>query len=162
MFALLPLALAVLGAPTLPSACNVFSKAEAQAYVGVTISRVIGEEPEPDEDTGGIHTTCTYLAGKQALVISIEEFPSAPAARKKVTAEYLKSHNSDDEDAPAPTVEPEPGLGDQGYYGQTEHAAMMVMLKGARAYGVILGGAAPKPADRATLRKLVTALAGKI
>jgi hypothetical protein len=36
------------------------------------------------------------------------------------------------------------------------------MVKGAHAYGAVLGGTPPKPADRAALRKLVTALAGKV
>ena len=58
-------------------------------------------------------------------------------------------------------VEPESGLGDQGFYGHSEHAAMMVMVKGTRAYAAVFGGPPPKPTDRATLHKLVTMLAAK-
>ena len=162
---ILPIALALLGAtgaPTLPSACSVMTKAEAQAYLGSPVSRVMPEEPEPDAETGSIHTTCTFLGTGRALVISIDEFKSADAAQKKMTAEYLKSQDSDDEGAPPPTIEPESGLGDRAYYGYSDHAALILMVKGAHAYGAVLGGTPPKPADRAALRKLVTALAGKV
>jgi hypothetical protein len=138
------------------------TKAEAQAYLGAPISRVMPEEPTSDEETGSIHTTCTFLGTGRALVISIDEFKSADAAQKKMTAEHLKAQDTDDEGGPPPAVEPESGLGDRAYYGQSEHAAMILMVKGAHAYGAILGGTPPKPADRAALRKLVTALAGKV
>ena len=158
---LLPLTLALLGAPTLPSACTLMTKAEAQAYLTGPIAQVVPEEPAPDEDTGSVHTSCTFMARGLALVIAVDEFPSANAARKTMTAEYLKSQKGGDEDAPPPTVEPESGLGDQAFYGHSEHAAMMVMVKGAHAYAAVFGGAPPRPTDRATLRKLVTMLAGK-
>ena len=162
---ILPIALALIGAtsvPTLPSACSVLTKAEAQAYLGAPISRVIPEEPEPDAEIGSIHTTCTFLGTGRALVISIDEFKSGDAAQKKMTAEYLKGQDTDDDGGSAPTIEPETGLGDRAFYGQSGHAAMILMLKGAHAYGAILGGTPPKPADHAALRKLVTALAAKV
>ena len=162
MLAFLPLAFALHGAPALPSACAVLSKAEAQAYVGEPIARVVPEEPEPDEETGSIHTTCTFMGESRALVISIDEFTTADAARKKMTAEYLKAQDTGDDDDGPQKIEPESGLGDRAYYGQSPHAAMILMVKGARAYGAVLGGAPPKPADRAALRKLVTMLAGKV
>lgn len=162
MPALLQLALALLGAPTLPSACTVLSKAEAEAYLGTPISRVIPDEPAPDEDTGSIHTSCTFLAGSRALVIAIDEFPSAAAARKGMTADYMKSRDVGGEGAPKPTVEPEGDLGDQAFYGYSNHAAMMTMVKGVRAYAAVFGGAPPRSGDRAALRKLVTAMAGKV
>jgi hypothetical protein len=161
MIALLPFALALLGAPALPSACSVMSRAEAQGYVGEPISQVIPEEPAPDEETGSLHTTCTYMGKARALVISIDEFKSADEAQKKMTAEYLKAQDTDDDEAPPPSIEPESGLGDRAYYGQSPHAAMILMVRGARAYGAVLGGTAPKATDRAALRKLVLAIAGK-
>lgn len=161
MVAMLPFALALLGAPALPSACSVMSRAEAQGYVGEPISQVVPEAPAPDGETGSIHTTCTYMGKTRALVISIDEFTSADAARKKMTAEYLKAQDTDDDEGPPPTVEPESGLGDRAYYGQSPHAAMILMVKGARAYGAVLGGTAPKATDRTALRKLVLAIAGK-
>jgi hypothetical protein len=78
-----------------------------------------------------------------------------------MTAEYLKAQDTDDDEGPPPTIEPERGLGDRAYYGQSPHAAMILMVKGARAYGAVLGGTAPKPTDRTALRKLVLAIAGK-
>jgi len=161
MVAMLSFALALLGTPVLPSACSVMSRAEAQGYVGEAISQVIPEEPAPDEATGSIHTTCTYMGKARALVISIDEFKSADAAQKKMTAEYLKAQDTDDDEAPPPTIEPENGLGDRAYYGQSPHAAMILMVKGARAYGAVLGGTVPKATDRTALRKLVLAIAGK-
>ena len=53
-------------------------------------------------------------------------------------------------------------MGDRAYYGQSANAAMILMVKGARAYGAVLGGTRPKAADRAALRKLVTTLARKM
>ena len=50
---------------------------------------------------------------------------------------------------------------DDGGYGHSERAAIILMVKGAHAYGAVIGGARPKPGDRAALRKLVTALAAK-
>jgi hypothetical protein len=161
MPALLPLALALRGAPVLPSACSVMTKTEAQAYLGSAVSRVIPEEPKPDEETGALHTTCTFMGAGRVLMISLAEFKSADAAQKKMTAEYLKAQGPGEEDEPPPTVEPESGLGDLAYYGQSAHSAMIIMLKGAHAYSAILGGTPPKPGDRAALRKLVTTLAGK-
>ena len=157
----LPLIFALLGAPTLPSACTLMTKTEAQAHLAGPIVRVVPEEPAPDEDTGSIHTSCTFMTRGLALVSAIDEFPSAAAARKTMTAEYMKSRNAGDEDAPPPIVEPESGLGDQAFYSHSDRAAMMAMVKGTRAYAAVFGGAAPRPTDRATLRKLVTVLAGK-
>ena len=131
MVAMLPFALALLGAPALPSACSVMSRAEAQGYVGEPISQVVPEAPAPDEETGSIHTTCTYIGKARALVISIDEFKSADAAQRKMTAEYLKAQDTDDDEGPPPTIEPESGLGDRAYYGQSPHAAMILMVKGA-------------------------------
>ena len=162
---ILPVALALLvaaGAPTLPSACSIMTKAEAQAYLGSAVSRVIPEEPEPDEETGALHTTCTFMGAGRVLMISLAEFKSADAAQKKMTAEYLKAQGPGEEDGPPPTVEMESGLGDRAYYGQSARSAMIIMLKGAHAYSAILGGAPPKSADRAALRKLITTLAGKV
>ena len=156
-----PLILALLGAHTLPSACTLMTKTEAQAHLAGPIVRVVPEEPAPDEDTGSIHTSCTFMGRGVALVIAVDEFPSAAAAKKTMTAEYMKAHNGGDEDAPPLMVEPESGLGDQGFYGHSEHAAMMVMVKGTRAYAAVFGGPPPKPTDRATLHKLVTMLAAK-
>jgi hypothetical protein len=79
-----------------------------------------------------------------------------------MTAEYLKAQDTDDEGGSPPTIEPESGLGDRAFYGQSEHAAMILMVKGPHAYGAVLGGTPPKPTDRAALRKLVTQLAGKV
>jgi hypothetical protein len=162
MLAFLPLAFALHGVPTLPAACTVLSKAEAQVYVGEPIARVMPEEPALDAETGSIHTTCTFMGEGRALVISIDEFKSADAARKKMTAAYLKAQDTSDDDDGPQKIEPESGLGDQAYYGQSPHAAMILMVKGVRAYGAVLGGAPPRPADRAALRKLVTVLAGKV
>lgn len=162
---ILPVALALLvaaGAPTLPSACSIMTKAEAQAYLGSAVSRVVPEEPEPDEETGALHTTCTFMGAGRVLMISLAEFKSADAAQKKMTAEYLKAQGPGAEDGPPPTVEMESGLGDRAYYGQSARSAMIIMLKGAHAYSAILGGAPPKSADRAALRKLITTLAGKV
>jgi len=161
MVATLPFVLALLGAPALPSACSVMSRAEAQGYVGEPISQVVPEAPAPDGETGSIHTTCTYMGKTRALVISIDEFTSAAAAQEKMTAEYLKAQDTDDDEGPPPTIEAESGLGDRAYYGQSPHAAMILMVKGARAYGAVLGGTAPKATDRMALRKLVLAIAGK-
>lgn len=162
MLAFLPLAFALHGAPALPSACAVLSKAEAQVYVGEPIARVMSEEPAPDAETGSIHTTCSFMGESRALVISIDEFKSADAARRTMTAEYLKAQDTGDDDDGPQKIEPESGLGDQAFYGQSPHAAMLLMVKDARAYGAVLGGAPPAPADRATLRKLVTSLAGRV
>jgi hypothetical protein len=162
MLALLQLVLALPMGPALPSACSVLSKGEAQAYVGERIARMLPEEPEPDPETGSIHTTCTYMGEGRALVISIDEFKTPEAARKKMTAEYLKAQDTRDDDDGPPKIEPESALGDQAFYGQSAHAAMILMVKGARAYGAVLGGTPPKPADRAALRKLVMALAAKV
>lgn len=161
MPALVPLALALLGAPVLPSACSVMTKAEAQAYLGSAVSRVIPEEPEPDEESGALLTTCTFMGAGRVLMISLAEFKSADAAQKKMTAEYLKAMGPHEEDEPPANVEPESGLGDRAYYGHSARSAMIIMLKGVHAYSAILGGTPPKPDDRAALRKLVTALAGK-
>jgi hypothetical protein len=161
MLPALPLALALLGAPPLPSACSVLTKAEAQTYLGQPVVRAVPEAPAPDPEAGSIHTSCTFMGQGRALVISIDEFPTAAAAQQKMTAEHLKSQGDEDEEAPA-KIEPESGLGDRAFFGQSAHAAMVLMLKGTHAYGAILGGSAPAPTDRAALRKLVLAVAGRV
>ena len=155
------LALTLLGLAPIPPACATRTKAEAQAFVGQPIERMIPEDPEPDRETGSIHTTCTYMGKTLALVISIDEFPSAAAAAKKMTAEYLASQDTGDDEGPPPKIEPESGLGDAGYYGRSAHAAMILMVKGPLAYGAILGGNGIGPEDRAKLRQIVTAIAAK-
>ena len=156
------LALTLLAASPPPPACGTMTKAEAQAFLGQPVERVIPEAPEPDEETGSVHTTCTFMGKTRALIISIDEFPSAAAATKKMNAEYLASRDMGDDDGPPPKVEPEQGLGDAGYYAQSQHGAMILMLKGARAYGAVLGGAVtPGPGDRAMLRNVVAGVAAK-
>lgn len=162
MLPVFPIALALFGAPPLPSACSVMTKAEAQVYLGQPVLQAVPEAPEPDEDTGSIHTSCTFSGRGRALVISIDEFPSAEAALKTMTAEYLKSQNAGEDGGPPPKIEPEAGLGDRGYYSQASYAAAVMMVKGARAYAAALGGTPPAPGDRAALRKIVLAVAGKM
>ena len=110
-----------------------------------------------------MHTTCTFMGKTKALVISLTEFKSAAAAAKKVTAEYLAKQDNGDDDGPPAKIEPEGGLGDKAFYRRSAHAAMVLMLKGTRTYGAVLGGGLPAGADpRASLRKIVVGVAAKV
>ncbi len=151
--------LPLLAATPIPDPCALITKAEAQVLIGEPVTSTSKEPAEPDEDTGGIQTSCTFMGKTGALIIAVLEFKSAAEATKKITVEFLKKQ---DEEA-APTVAPEPGLGDRAFFGHTPRSAMMLAQKGARAYVATVGGriSAAPTTYRARLRTLVAAMAAK-
>ena len=151
--------LTLLAATPVPDPCAMITKAEAQVLIGEPVTSTSKEPAEPDEDTGAIQTSCTFMGKTSALIIAVLEFKSAAEATKTITVEYLKKQ---DEEA-APTVVPEPGLGDRAFFGHTPHSAMMLAQKGARAYVATVSGrgTSATTAYRAKLHTLVAAMAAK-
>jgi len=61
--------------------CDLLDRAAAGALLGAPVTKMEPSGPEPDEDSGGSRTTCTYQAGQAMLiVIRLEEFDYAGAA----------------------------------------------------------------------------------
>lgn len=151
--------LTLLAATPVPDPCAMITKAEAQVLIGESVTSTSKEPAEPDEDTGGIQTSCTFMGKTNALIIAVLEFKSAAEATKKITVEFLKKQ---DEEA-APNVVSEPGLGDRAFFGHTPHSAMMLAQKGNRAYVATVGGrlATAATAYRARLHSLLAAMAAK-
>ncbi|MFN0179057.1 MAG: hypothetical protein ACKVZ0_09670 [Gemmatimonadales bacterium] len=151
--------LTLLAASPVPDPCAMITKSEAQVLIGEPVASTSKEPPEPDEDTGAIQTSCTFMGKTKALVIAVLEFKSAAEATKAITAEFLKSQ---DEEA-APNIVDESGLGDRAYFSHTPRAAMMLARKGARAYVATVGGklTAAGASYRGRLHTLVAAMAAK-
>ncbi len=144
--------------PPIPDPCKLVSRVEAQGFLSEAIADTVREEPEPDEDSGGVITTCGYLAKTVHFYVTVVEFKSPAEAAGKVTIQFFKARKA------APTVEPEPGLGDRALFGYSAEAVMMVVLKGPRAYAIGLVGAIAKGdavRHRAAFHKLLAAVAAK-
>ena len=151
--------LTLLAAAPIPDPCAMITKTEAQVLIGEPVTGTSKEPAEPDEDTGGIQTSCTFMGKTKALIVAVLEFKSAAEATKKITVEFLKSQDKE----AAPTIVPEPGLGDRAFFGHTTHSAMMLAQKGARAYVATVGGrfTAATTTYRARLHTLVATMAAK-
>jgi hypothetical protein len=143
-----------------PGPCDLLSKSDASALLGQPVTAVDHVGPQPDEDTGGTLDYCVYRTATSAMTVSEVVFPSAAAAKKAVTQEFLLGQ-MDAEDA---SVEAESGIGEQGWWGHSGKGAQYVVIKGATVLAVGLGGQGIKdPAShKAALRAAIISAAGKL
>jgi hypothetical protein len=156
---LLPL-LALSLTQTAKNACSLVTKAEASSVLGKPISAATAAPPAPDEDSKGILSYCTYRAEGAAVVVSLVTFPSASAAERAVTKEFIRERLEGD----TATIETETGLGDRAFWAYTESGAEYVVVRGSSVVGVIVGGRGLKPAAgyKSELRKAVAAAVSRL
>lgn len=161
MISALSLSLALLiSAAHVAGPCDLLDPATVSELLGQPLTRGVPAGPEPDEDTGGTLSYCTYHAGPTALIVSQVAFESAAAARKATTKELVAGRLEDDLMA----LKEEPGLGDKAFWAYTPQGAEYVVLKGPSVLGLALGGRLPKPpasyqaALRAAAAKAITRL----
>ena len=142
-----------------PGPCDLLSRDAAGQVLGQPAATITPSGPEPDEDTGGTRTVCVYQAGERMLIVTRVAFASAAAA-KDATTQELVGERLGDEDV---TVTEEPGLGDKAFWAVTPRSAEYIVLKGATALGLALGGM-PKAASayQAQLRAATVTATGKL
>lgn len=135
--------------------CELMDRATVVALLGQKSTTGTPSGPEPDEDSGGTVSYCTYRAGTAALILSQVTFATAAAAGKATTRELVTSRMDGDE---AKIVD-EPGLGDRAFWAYTTEGAEIVVLKGSVVLGVALGGqlANPPASYRKALRAATVA-----
>lgn len=114
--------------------------------------------PEKDDDTGGISTTCSFVAaGKVVLAIRVE-FTSAAEAKKKVTPAFIKDSVAGENTK----VTEEKGIGDLAFWAVSDDGASFVMLAGARVFSIGMGGSQKDAvAKKVAMIKLTQTLAGR-
>ncbi len=139
--------------------CDLLSPAAASQLLGRPVSAGTPSGPEPDEDTDGTRTVCVYQAGGRMVIVIRVVFATAARAREASTEQAVKDRLSEE----SFTVTPEPGLGDQAFWAQSEGAAEIVARKGTSIVAVLLGGMPQPPASyhpqlRATLTTALNAL----
>lgn len=142
-----------------PGWCAGIDKAQVGSLLGAAVPAPLQAGPERDEDSGGVNTTCAFVASPKGVVAIRVEFASAAEARKHVSIEYLKNQQQNDEDVKY--VE-EKGIGDRAFWAVSDEGAFYAILQGARLYGVGLGGMDGKVAasKKPAILKLVQSLLG--
>lgn len=151
MMSLLSLSIALAAsAGPVAGPCDLVDRAAATEILGQPVTSGVAAGPEPDEDTGGTLTYCTYRAGSAALIVSRVTFGTAAAARHATTKELVAGRLEDEMKA----LTEEPGLGDKAFWAYTDTGAEYVVLKGSTVLGLGLGGGLPKPpaSYKSTLR----------
>jgi len=139
--------------------CDLLDRAAAGALLGAPVTKMEPSGPEPDEDSGGSRTTCTYQAGQAMLLVLRLDFPDAAAARAIASAEIEPEKLAEQK----ATATPETGLGDKAWLIRAPAAIEYVVVKGPTVLTLALGGM-PKPLEtyEAQLRASTTAAAGKL
>lgn len=121
--------------------CDLLDRATVVALLGTTSSAGIPSGPEPDEDTDGTVSYCTFKGAAGAMILSQVTFASPAAARKAATKELVTARM----DGEGATISEEPGLGEKAWWAYTAEGAQIVVLKGPVVLGVAIGGGLPKP-----------------
>jgi len=139
--------------------CDLLDRAAAGALLGAPVTKMEPSGPEPDEDSGGSRTTCTYQAGQAMLIVIRLDFPDAAAASAIAWAE-IEPEKLGEQKASA---KPEAGLGEKAWLIRAPSAIEYVVVKGSTVLTLALGGVS-KPLDtyEAQLRTSATAAAGKL
>ena len=139
--------------------CSLLSQPDAATLLAQPVTQVTPAGPQPEEDSGGQLSYCTYRAAATAVVVSVVEFSSAAEAQKQLT-KNLVQERMDAEDA---KISEEPGVGEKSFYGVSTRGAMFVFLKKNKVVGVAIGG---KPgqavASKEALRSAAQAVASKV
>lgn len=139
--------------------CSLLSQADATALLAQPVTQVTPAGPEPDEDSGGQLTYCTYRAATAAVIVSVVEFASSAEARKQLT-KNLVQERMDAEDA---KVTEESGVGERSFYAVSSTGSMYVFLKNNKVVGVAIGGKPGKArASKEALRSAAQAVASKV
>ena len=161
MWSLVALSVTLVGNPP-PGPCDLLDRAAVSALLGAPAPAGHPSGPEPDEDTGGTLSYCTYPAGAVAVVVTRTTYASAAEAAKATTKELVASHMDDEEKTS--TVAEKSGLGDKAYWAYNDRGAEYVVLKGADVVAVALGGRVPKPpaSYEGALRTAAAAAAAKL
>jgi hypothetical protein len=159
---LVALALAVALAPPVPRAtgpCDLLDPATVTALLG-TPAKGMSAGPEPDEDTDGQLSYCSYREGRLGLIVSQVEFKTAAAARKATTEQLVRGRLDDE----VIELKEQPGVGDKAYWAYTERGGSYTVLTGANVVSVALGGGLPKPPKtyQDALRAAATAAVSKM
>ncbi len=121
--------------------CALIDRATVVALLGPAGSAGTQAPPEPDEDTGGTLSYCTFRSGTGGLILSKVTFATAAAALKATTKELVSSRMEGD----GATIADETGLGDKAYWAYTSEGAEFVVVKGSVVVAVALGGQLPNP-----------------
>ncbi len=135
--------------------CSLLSRADAALVLGTAPVQITPAGPEPDEDSPGRLSYCTYRAAASALIVSVVEFTSADEARKQLTRNLVQGRMEADD---AKVVD-EVGVGEKSFYGESGKGAMFVFLKKNKVLGIGIGGA---PAKKTTSSKEVLRHAAQI
>jgi len=121
--------------------CGLLDRATVVALLGSSSAGGIASGPEPDEDSGGTVSYCTFKGGTGAMVVSQVTFASPEAARNAATKELVAGRMEGEE----AKISEEPGLGEKAWWTYTTEGAQFVVLKGTVVLGVAIGGGLPNP-----------------
>lgn len=144
---------------TAPGPCDLLSRDAAAQVLGQPATTATPSGPEEDEETGGSRTICVYQVGERMLIVTRVIFASAAEAREATTQELVGERLGGDD----VTVKEEAGLGDRAFWAHTAKSAEYIVLKGASALGVTLGGMPKPPASyQAQLRAATAAATAKL
>jgi hypothetical protein len=141
--------------------CTLLTPDEVTAVLRTPVEDATADGPYQDEETGASQETCVYQAGENALVISVETFPTAAEAEKAMTRLFV-AQEVDSEDTSIVATEPsQPG---KAYWASTAKAATIIAQRDARTISVgVKGSQLAKPESyRAALRKALRDAAGRV
>lgn len=129
------------GASPKANPCDLLDRATVVALLGPTTSAGTPSGPEPDDDTDGTVSYCTFKGATGAMILSQVTFASPAAARKAASKELVTARMDGDR----ATISEEPGLGERAWWAYTAEGAQVVVLQGPVVLGVAIGGGLPKP-----------------
>lgn len=115
--------------------CALITPAEAAQITGARPTSVLPYGPEADPETRASVRWCVMSGTPVGLIVYAETFATPAAALKTMTREHILSLMDSDV-----TVEAEAGLGDRAFWAHSDTAARMVVIRGATAVSILIGG----------------------
>ena len=143
-----------------PGPCDLVDRVVVARLLGHPITATSPAPEQPDDETGGRLSYCTYEGGPAGLVVSVVRFGS-PAEARRAATRRLAARRLDEANA---TVQEEHGLGDRAYWAYTEEGAEWVVLRGTVLVGIALGGRSARPPSslKTALREATVAAMSKL
>jgi hypothetical protein len=126
-----------------PNSCSFLTPAAVSTAIGQPVT---GGTQSVVNDPSSSTSICMYRAGSLLIILSVNQLPSAAAARTEFGNELDKSR-SHDEDAAQKAVSV-PGIGDGAFYSADGPALVWTGLRGSYVVSIAqVGGAAAVPQD---------------